>query len=212
VGSPSATDSPAISFASGQRIEEYAEVVALVASGIDPQQFLELARRGRFSYDFLASKPASASLEGYLLPGTYRVLPGQTTAETLMRQLLTRFGESFPPALRAQAKQTAGLDVHQAVILASIVERAAPPAERQPLAADYVDRLRRGECLCADVTLRYALRKPGDWWPALPAPAQSVLRESPYNSHVHHTLPPGPICNPSADTLRAVAAPVRAGP
>ncbi|HUE76033.1 MAG TPA: endolytic transglycosylase MltG, partial [Chloroflexota bacterium] len=49
-----------------------------IADAIESQEigrraeFLELIQMGQFDHDFLASRPANASLEGYLFPDTYR--------------------------------------------------------------------------------------------------------------------------------------------
>jgi UPF0755 protein len=204
-----------VTFAGGWRIEEYAETLQQATDAVDATTFAQLARRGAVTADVLASKPPGASLEGYLAPGTYQVVPGQTSAASLLEQMVRRFAEMAPPATRAAVQQRLGLTVHQWVTLASIVERMslsgvsgaeAGPAVRARLAEQLLARLRAGECLCVDVTIQFALGRPGDWWPALSGPTRSVLPESPYNTYTHRGLPPGPICNPSADTLHAVAA------
>ncbi|HET7771876.1 MAG TPA: endolytic transglycosylase MltG, partial [Chloroflexota bacterium] len=65
----------AITFIEGRRIEEFAEMLEKADIGISGQRFLDLARRGNFTYDFLETKPAGATLEGFLFPDTYRVIP-----------------------------------------------------------------------------------------------------------------------------------------
>ena len=122
----------AVTFVEGRRLEEYAEILQGADVGIEGQRFLELAKRGNFAYDFLESKPPGATLEGYLFPDTYRVIPGKTTAEELIHQMLKRFGETLPPQVREQAQKNTGLNVHQTVILASIVEREAQVQGRAP--------------------------------------------------------------------------------
>jgi UPF0755 protein len=198
----------AITFVEGQRLEEYAAALDRADVGISGQRFLELARRGNFAYDFLESKPAGATLEGYLFPDTYRVVPGKTTEEELIHQMLKRFGEAFPPQLRERAQKNTGLTTHQTVILASIVEREAVlPEERPRVAAVYTNRLRDKECLCADATVQYGIGKDPDWWPVLRQQARLVEPQNEYNTYTNPGLPPGPIASPGASALQAAAEP-----
>lgn len=197
-----------LTFVEGQRLEEYADALEVANVGIDANRFRELARRGNFTYDFLESKPPGASLDGYLFPDTYRVVPGKTTPEELIHQMLKRFGDTMPPQLREQAKANTNRTVHELVILASIVEREAQVKEERPrIAAVYHNRLRVNECLCADPTIQYAIGKKGDWWPLLRQRARDIVPDSPYNSYNHLGLPPSPISNPGAAVLRATANP-----
>ena len=115
----------------GRRLEEYAEILQQAEVGIEGQRFLELAKRGNFAYDFLESKPPGATLEGYLFPDTYRVIPGKTTAEELIHLMLKRFGETMPPQVREQAQKNTGLNVHQTVILARGPGQGRAPPDRR---------------------------------------------------------------------------------
>lgn len=38
---------------------------------------------------------------------------------------------------------------------------------------------------------------------------KDLLRESPYNTYRHHGLPPGPICSPGIESIRAALWPAR---
>lgn len=197
----------AVTFIEGQRLEEFAEALDRANTGIDAKRFLELAQHGTFTYDFLEDKPPSASLEGYLFPDTYRIIPGKTTPEELLHQMLKRFGDSVTPQIREQARKN-GLTIYQLVTIASIVEREAQVKEERPrIAAVYENRLRAGECLCADPTVQYALGKPGNWWPVLQDQAAKLAPSSPYNTYTHGGLPPGPIANPGLASLKAAADP-----
>ena len=197
----------AITFVEGRRIEEFAEALEKADVGIDPQRFLELARRGNFAYDFLESKPPGALLEGFLFPDTYRVIPGKTTPEELIHQMLKRFGETVTPQLREQARKN-NLSVYQLVTLASIVEREAQVKDERPrIAAVFVNRLRDREGLYADATIQYALGRPGNWWPPLRDRVSNIEPRNPYNTYTNPGLPPTPIANPGAAALRAAAEP-----
>jgi UPF0755 protein len=109
--------------------------------------------------------------------------------------------------------QANGLTLHEAVTLASIVEReAVQPDERPLIAGVFLNRLRLGMPLGADPTVQYALaddpqsvERFGFWKQGLTLEDLEV--ESPYNTYVNGGLPPGPIANPGLDSLEAVAYP-----
>ena len=143
------------------------------------------------------------TLEGYLFPATY-TFPDGTTARQAVQQMVARFEEAWRPEWDAQL-QSLALSRHQAVTLASIVEREARrPEERPVIAAVYYNRLRKGMRLQADPTVQYAL-------------GHHVGRvlykdleiDSPYNTYRVAGLPPGPIGSPGAPSLAAAVAPAK---
>lgn len=157
--------------------------------------------------------PAEAeSLEGYLFPETYE-LDARMTSAQLVARMLEQFNLQFDPELRRRA-QGQGLSLHQAVTLASIVEREAVlPAERPIIAGVFLNRLKADMPLQADPTVQYAVANrdltraltEGFWKPALNE--EDLEIDSPYNTYRSKGLPPGPICNPGLDALKAVAEP-----
>jgi UPF0755 protein len=105
--------------------------------------------------------------------------------------------------------QVQGLDLHQAITLAAIVEREAVVAdERELIVSVFLNRLSMGMKLEADPTVQYALgvQSDGSWWKA-PLTLVDLEVNSPFNTYVIEGLPVGPICNPGLDSLRAVAFP-----
>ncbi|HWQ28370.1 MAG TPA: endolytic transglycosylase MltG, partial [Dehalococcoidia bacterium] len=103
----------------------------------------------------------------------------------------------------------------QVVTLASIVEREARVPEERPLIASvFLNRLRLGIPLQADPTVQYALANDpanveafGYWKSELTV--DDLRLDSPYNTYVYVGLPPGPICNPGLDAIRAVLRPAQ---
>jgi UPF0755 protein len=124
-------------FIEGWRVEEMADYLAENHSPAIANDFLAIAQRRTVfdlsSYDFLASLPATASLEGYLFPDTYR-LPADADAAYLINEMLNNFGRRVTPAMR-QAYGTHGLTLREAVTLASIVEREAVVSSERPVIA-----------------------------------------------------------------------------
>ena len=146
--------------------------------------------------------PNAESLEGYLFPDTYKFDPG-TPAATIVRAMVANFRKHWGGELALIAT---GLDVHQTVTLASIVETEAQlPQERPIVASVYLNRLRRHMLLGADPTVIYAIKLAGRWDGNIHKADLSIA--SPYNTYRSPGLPPGPIANPGLASLRAAAAP-----
>lgn len=143
----------------------------------------------------------TSTVEGYVFPATY-TFPDGTTARDAVRQMVGRFEQAWRPEWNARL-QALALSRHDAVTLASIVEReAVRPAERPVIAAVYYNRLRKGMRLEADPTIQYALGR---------HTARVLYRDldvdSPYNTYRRSGLPPGPIGSPGAPSLAAAVAP-----
>lgn len=146
--------------------------------------------------------PDASSLEGYLFPDTYKFDPG-TEATTIVRAMVANFRKQYGDEL---GYITTGLDVHQTVTLASIVETEAQlPQERPMVASVYVNRVRKRMLLGADPTVIYAMKLAGRWDGNIRK--ADLQLDSPYNTYRVPGLPPGPIANPGLASLRAAAAP-----
>jgi UPF0755 protein len=174
------------------------QITALaVKKGYDKAEFQQ-ALNADYTNDFLAARPAGASLEGYLFPGSYTTT-ADYNSKALIQAMLDNFGKQVTPDLQA-AYQAEGLTLEQAVTLASIVEKETSSAADQPgVAQVFFLRIKTGMALGSDPTVIYAaeqLGKPFD-----------VKLDSPYNTYLHKGLPPGPICNPGLSALKAVAHP-----
>lgn len=202
-------------FLEGWRLEEMAHYLAVVTpAGVTADDFLALAGRQQpldlSKYDFLASLPAGATLEGFLFPDTYQMTT-EAKAADLVGQMLENFGRRVTPTMR-QAYGAQGLSLYQAVTLASIVEREAVlAAERPVIASVFLNRLAQGMKLDADPTVQYAVGYQAatqSWWKS-PLDLADLQIVSPYNTYLHTGLPPGPIANPGLASLQAVATPAQ---
>ena len=193
----------------GWRMEQTAQY--LQQQGImSADAFLAAARSGVWDdkYEFLKDKPPDASLEGYLFPDTYR-LPVPATPEDLITRMLDNFSAKVSPEMRQRAVEM-GFTLYEVITLASIVEReAVVPEERSIIAGVYLNRLRKGMYLQADPTVQYAKGydpATGRWWPSMTIEEMSTV-QSPYNTFLHPGLPPGPICSPGLESIKAVLYP-----
>jgi UPF0755 protein len=145
--------------------------------------------------------PQARSLEGYLFPDTYH-FSRSATPEQMLRAMVRRFGQE------AALLGLAGADVRRVVTLASLVERETPiDAERPLVASVLLNRLSRGMLLETDPTVIYAAMLAGRYRGTIYQ--RDLAAESPYNTYLHVGLPPGPICNPGAVSLRAAMEPAK---
>ncbi|UCE84900.1 MAG: endolytic transglycosylase MltG [Deltaproteobacteria bacterium] len=157
----------------------------------------------------LARDPASAArfgvegptLEGYLFPDTYR-MPRNLTPSQIAQVLMEQFLRVWNEISAAAAAQ--GLSMREVATLASIVEKeTSAPQERPLIAGVFRNRLALGMRLESDPTVIYGI-------PDFDGNLKRVHlldSENPYNTYQRSGLPPGPIANPGADSLRAVVSP-----
>lgn len=143
------------------------------------------------------------TIEGYAFPATY-TFPDGTTARAAVSEMIARFEQAWRPEWNERL-QALALTRHDAVTLASIVEReAVRPEERPAIAAVYYNRLRKGMRLEADPTIQYALGH---------HTSRVLYRDldidSPYNTYRRVGLPPGPIGSPGAPSLAAAVNPAQ---
>jgi len=157
--------------------------------------------------------PQARTLEGFLFPATYN-LPRHPSAKELAAEMTQKFREQWTQIAPAANTGSAGgvmprgNPLLSTVTLASLVERETPkPEERLLVAGVFENRLREGMLLQCDPTVIYALEQDGRYSGTLTTKDLHV--ESPYNTYMHGGLPPGPIGNPGAISLRAALAPAQ---
>jgi UPF0755 protein len=191
----------------GWRIEEIANALPSSGYNITPEDFIAAVNIHPEGYSF-SSCLANNTLEGYLYPGSY-TSPRETSLQELLQQILMNFETQVTPDLRS-GFTSQGLDLCQAVTLASIVEREAMQEDEMPLIASvFYNRLRSGAELASDPTVQYAVGYnigQATWW-TNPLSFQDLEVDSPYNTYIYAGLPPGPIASPGPAALRAVAFP-----
>ncbi|MCE7929093.1 MAG: endolytic transglycosylase MltG [Dehalococcoidia bacterium] len=199
-----------VTFPEGIRIEEMAALAAEAGFG-SRQDFLDAVAAAKLPPGLAATLPEGQGLQGYLFPDTY-ILPAPATAADLVKLMIETLNERFTPELRAAALAQ-GLDPHQALTLASIVEREAVlPTERPLIAGVFYNRLAEGDLLGADPTTQFAaaldpasVEKYG-WWKKV-LTIDDLENPSKYNTRLVPGLPPGPITNPGLASIEAVANP-----
>jgi peptidoglycan lytic transglycosylase G len=180
------------------------DVAALLdrETAISGDRYLALTGPGARG-EALARTSKPTSLEGFLFPATYDITDTTTAAQLVDEQLAAyRENTSGIDYSYAASKNLTRFDV---LTIAAMIEREVQvPAERSLVAAVIYNRLHAGMSLGIDATVQYAI---GQWKPDL-SPADLTI-DSPYNTRRFTGLPPGPICSPGVDSIRAAAHPAR---
>jgi len=155
--------------------------------------------------------------EGYLYPDTY-LIDVDADPQQVWQKLFANFNEKFDKELQNNLLAQ-NIRNDTAIKIASLIERESGSDFDKPIIAGIIwNRLLKGMKLEIDATVQYAiasetldevgLQDLGDFnfWPQLGA---GVVRttNSPYNTYLNKGLPPGPICSPSLESIRAVANP-----
>jgi len=192
----------------GWRLEEIAAALPFSGLKISSDEFLASARIPRNGFIFSDQLPPNASLEGFFYPTTYE-MTRTLTLEAFIRISLDNFQSHLTPDLM-DGFNSHGLNIYEAVTLASIIQREAVRDDEMPMIASvFYNRLAAGQKLDSDPTVQYALgynRAQKTWW-TNPLSLSDLDVNSPYNSYRYTGLPPGPIASPGLEAMKAVAYP-----
>lgn len=177
------------------------EFMNTVNSIVKDEEFLE-------EYPFLKNLPdRDFALEGYLFPDTY-FFDLAATPEEIIRIMLDNFYDRYIPDYYTKAEKL-GFTMDEVIILASIVERECRiSAERRKVAGVFYNRLTNPfdsslEYLQSCATLQYIIeRDTGFIKDVLTLEDEKI--EDRYNTYIHKGLPPGPICSPGIESIKAV--------
>lgn len=222
-----------IALRTGLRLEQITAKLQTLPLQMDPRDFYDLAKEPPAalveSYPWLEEALGGrkgASLEGFLWPATYRVLP-DTQPEELVRLMLDKFIANVGPE-RLAVPEERGLSFYEVLSLASIVEREAVLDEERPIIAgvyqNRIDKLPgvKNGILNADPTVFYAIdtmnldaldfdkwQEYSFWNPPGVSLADVAVPEALQGYQTYQTpgLIPGPIATPSLPSIDAALAP-----
>lgn len=149
----------------------------------------------------LGAPKGTKTAEGFLFPATYD-LATNAPASTLVDKQLQAFEDNFAQVDMAAAKRR-HMTRYDVLIIASMIEREAElPKDRALISAVIYNRLKSGMPLGIDATIRYYTN---NW--QRPIRQSELQADEPYNTRIHHGLPPTPIGNPGLASLKAAAHP-----
>jgi len=156
-------------------------------------------------------------LEGYLFPDTYQFKKGESV-ETIISKMLNNFEQRIAEFTQSLEHDT-DTDIYYLTTIASLLEKEVPTYyDRQIVAGIIEKRLNAGIPLQIDATVLYAqtLKKHGtdtefnvETNGHNPVNLNDLEIDSPYNTYKYKGLPPGPICNPGIDAIKATLNPIK---
>ena len=142
------------------------------------------------------------TLEGYLYPDSY-YFPKEFSERKIIQKMVNLFLVKYSEI--GSSWVTEKYSRHEIVSLASIVENEAQaPKERARIAAVFHNRLKKGIPIGADATVRYSIKKFTG-----PLRVSELNNNSPYNTRKFTGIPPGPICSPGFDAIKATVFPLK---
>lgn len=159
--------------------------------------FLSEVQTGEFDYDFVKDIPEEKvyyRLEGYLFPDSYDFynFDSKECAHLAVDKMLKTLDQKLDSTLRKKISDS-GYTLHEIMTMASIVELEAggSPNEMANVAAVFFNRLK------------------SDGFSTL---GSSPTRKYPYGGGRYNTyesagLPPGPLCSPGLNSIKASAGP-----
>jgi uncharacterized YceG family protein len=189
-----------VSIPEGRSIKESAPQIQ--KSGIE-SNYLKATRSARsLAAARAAGLPKSReTLEGMLFPATYELKVG-ATAQALVDKQLAALDDNLD-GLDLKAAKRKNLTRYDIVIIASLIERETASDKERPLIASVIyNRLKQGEPLGIDATIRYA----EDNW-TRPLRQSELERDGPYNTRLRSGLPLTPIGSAGLASLKAAAHP-----
>jgi UPF0755 protein len=181
------------------------EVVAAVAGrdmAFTQKEFLSALRDTAFVSNLGTD---TTHLFGHLRPETYKFY-WLNSPKQVIRSIKEQADDHYS-RMRAQADSLpVDLSMKEVLNLASIVQWETSRNEEKPrIAGVYMNRLQEEMPLQADPTVQYGiLQKEGQKRRLL---YEDYGLQHPYNTYNYRGLPPGPITNPSASSVRAVLNP-----
>ncbi|MFD0714033.1 endolytic transglycosylase MltG [Paenibacillus sp. GCM10027626] len=185
---------------------------ALEKAGLVPKKedFIKLADKERTwsKAESVRNIPSNDKLrhrlEGYLFPETYEIEKG-STAEAIIERMLKELDRKLSalPAGWEEALAERGLDLHELLTIASLIEREVVVDAERPLVSSVIyNRLNQKMRLQIDATVQYLLDKPKER-----IVEKDLKVEGPYNTYQNDGLPPGPIAAPSLKSIQAALYP-----
>jgi UPF0755 protein len=148
--------------------------------------------------------PQADNLEGYLFPETYR-FSKNIQPEAVIETMVSQFKQQFRPEWHNQ-KTEMNMSIREIITLASLIEKETSLPEEKPLVSSvFHNRLDRSMRLACDPTIIYSLKKRNAFSGNLTKRHLSL--DSPYNTYLYPGLPPGPIANPGAGSIKAALFP-----
>ena len=195
-----------VSFPEGFTLYQMAQ--RLEENGVcSAKDFIDAINTSDFGYEFeqefTRNRLRFHRMEGYAFPDTYFFFKDDNPVN-VAKKLVQNFDSRVNEDLRARMKEL-GYTMEETIIIASIVQQeSGKPEEMSRIASVYANRLKNPGAypnLQADPTRNYA----EELALQMNVVNQEILDA--YNTYEDAGLPPGPICNPGLDAIKATLYP-----
>jgi UPF0755 protein len=140
--------------------------------------------------------------EGLIFPAQYS-FPQGTSAQAAAQSMIDRFSDD--PYGRRLLQGNKDFSAQQLLTIASIVQAESTNEDFSKVARVIYNRLKIGMPLQMDSTVHFIMQARGDIFLS----RKSITLNSPYNTYKKFGLPPGPICSPSSDAIKATLEPIQ---
>ena len=140
--------------------------------------------------------------EGLIFPAQYS-FPQGTSAQEAAQSMIDRFSEDLYGKKLLQGNKD--FSTQQLLTIASIVQAESTNEDFSKVARVIYNRLKIGMPLQMDSTVHFIMQARGDIFLS----RKSTTLNSPYNTYRKFGLPPGPICSPSSDAIKATLEPLQ---
>ena len=140
--------------------------------------------------------------EGLIFPAQYS-FPQGISAQSAAQSMIDRFSDDLYGKKLLQGNKD--FSAKQLLTIASIVQAESTNEDFSKVARVIYNRLRIGMPLQMDSTVHFIMQARGDIFLS----RKSTTLNSPYNTYRKFGLPPGPICSPSSDAIKATLEPIQ---
>lgn len=200
-----------LTFKEGQRITDYAKVVAdstnnnyedVIAIFKDKNYMSELINKYWFLTNNILQDGIYYPLEGYLAPDTYYFKDSDVDTKEIIERMLDEMNKEL-----TEYRVSLGDNVHYYLTMASIVELEGKTLEdRQNIMGVFNNRISAGMHLGSDVTTYYAFQASM----STKLTSEQYNTANPYNTRPTSKVGPpiGPICNPDLTSIQASINPI----
>ncbi len=204
---PITADTIKLSFPEGWTVQQIFE--KLEKNDVCESNKLYSTIRSNYSYDFFEEiendNKRYLKLEGYLFPDTYDFFVGADT-NYVIKKFLDNFASKWTPEYQARADKL-GYSCDEIIIIASIIQKEAANSEQMKTISSVIhNRLNndsRFPTLGCDSTALYVT----NYVTPVVGDAAGLNYYSYYDTRSNKGLPPGPICNPGMDAIKAALYP-----
>ena len=170
---------------------DVAKIVVTIPEGFTVKQIEER----------LNLKLPGENLEGFLFPDTYQ-FPLRVSGEEVVKKMRDNFDKKLTPDLKKEI-QRQGKTISEIITMASLIEKEVSKNEDKELVSGILwKRLKNNIPLQVDATITYITGKR-----TTKISKEETQIDSPYNTYKYLGFPPGPICNPGIDSIKAAIYP-----